>query len=682
MSEPILSVRNLAVSFASEAGRVDAVRGIDFDLFPGSTLGIVGESGSGKSVTSLAVIGLLPDTAKITGSVNFDGHELIGLDDKAMSRYRGSGISMIFQDPLSSLTPVFTVGDQIVEALRLHTDLSKAACWARAVELLDLVGIPHPKERAKAFPHEFSGGMRQRVVIAIAIANNPKVIIADEPTTALDVTIQAQVMELLKLAQDNTGAAVILITHDMGLIAGTADDVIVMYAGRAVEKASVTDIFANPSMPYTIGLLGALPKLTAERAPLVPIDGNPPMLIDLPPGCPFAPRCPVAIEACRTSEPPLAALPGDAGHQTACHRSADIEHQAIAGRPIFTVATRPMGDFAGVEREQRPITLEVDHLTKTFPLIKGALLKRRVGSVYAVNDISFDLRTAETLAIVGESGSGKSTTLLEVMAFDPKTEGVIKFDGVDVIHGGGSARRAHRRDIAMVFQDPAGALDPRFTVYQIIAEPLEASGYPPAEIADRVAALMDLVGLDPAQADRFPTAFSGGQRQRLCIARALAPRPKIVALDEPVSALDVSIRAGVLNLLEEIQAKLDVSYLFVSHDLSVVNHIADRVAVMYVGRFVEVGPTDKIFANPRHPYTQALLSAIPIPDPVVERTRQRIVLAGDLPSPTDDRPGCRFASRCPLYQTLSPEQGEVCLHTTPLLRAGSDLDHLVACHYR
>ncbi|WP_309128535.1 ABC transporter ATP-binding protein [Microbacterium sp.] len=629
-SNTVLSVRDLKVSFPSEAGRVDAVRGVSFDLEAGKTLGIVGESGSGKSVTSLAIMGLLDENAKVTGSVQFNGEELLGKSDKQMSMIRGNGMAMVFQDPLTSLTPVFTIGDQLVEALTVHRSISKQEAWDRAIELLTLVGITSPEKRMKSFPHEFSGGMRQRVVIAIAMANNPKLIICDEPTTALDVTIQAQILDLIEKAQDETGAAVIMITHDMGVVARTADDVMVMYAGKPVEHAPAHELFHRTRMPYSIGLLGAIPRVDkAEKEPLIPIKGNPPLLIDLPDACPFAARCPIAIDACVRREPDLAPVATGSGepHTAACIRADEIDDDGrIGGLPVFPVPVIPESDLTRMPREARPVTLEVKNMTKTFPLLKGALFKRKVGEVHAVKGISFDVREGETMAIVGESGSGKTTTLLQIMDFAKQEHGDIVIAGTSVndLHDR-KLERTLRRDIQIVFQDPMGALDPRMTVSDIIAEPLFAIGTPKDEAFARVEELMDLVGLNPAHRDRFPGAFSGGQRQRIGIARALSTNPKVVVLDEPVSALDVSIQAGVINLLDELKVKLGLSYLFVAHDLSVVRHIADRVAVMYLGEFVEHGDVDEVFDNPKHPYTQALLSAIPVPDPDIERTRERVV---------------------------------------------------------
>ena len=627
---PVLSVRDLKVSFASEAGRVDAVRGVSFDLEAGKTLGIVGESGSGKSVTSLAVMGLLDENAKVSGSIVFDGQELLGKTDAQLSTIRGNGISMIFQDPLTSLTPVYTIGAQLIEALTVHRNLSIKEATARSIDLLKLVGITEPEKRMKSFPHEFSGGMRQRVVIAIAMANDPKLIIADEPTTALDVTIQAQILDLIEKAQAETGAAVMMITHDMGVVARTADDVMVMYAGKPVEQAPVRELFHQTRMPYSIGLLGAIPRVDkAEKEPLTPIKGNPPLLINLADACPFADRCPIVMDACRTSEPEL--LPvltgGGEEHRAACIRANEItDGGLLGGLPVYTVREAPESPLTRLPREQRPITLEVKNLTKTFPLLKGAFLKRKVGEVHAIKGISFDVREGETLAIVGESGSGKTTTLLQIMDMVKQTEGDIVIAGTSVNDiRSHKVERALRRDIQIVFQDPMGALDPRMTVADIISEPLSAIGTPKAEAHRRVKELMDLVGLNPAHSDRFPQAFSGGQRQRIGIARALSTNPKILVLDEPVSALDVSIQAGVINLLDDLKVKLGLSYLFVAHDLSVVRHIADRVAVMYLGDFVEHGDVDDVFDNPQHPYTKALLSAIPVPDPDIERTRERIV---------------------------------------------------------
>lgn len=622
-SSPILTVRDLNVSFPSEAGTVSAVRGVDFDLAPGRTLGIVGESGSGKSVTSLAVMGLLPEYAKVSGSVLFKGEELLGKSDKAMSAIRGSGISMIFQDPLSALTPVFDIGTQLVEAIQAHQKISTTRALNRAAELLDLVGIPEPRKRLKSFPHEFSGGMRQRVVIAIAIANDPSVIIADEPTTALDVTIQAQILDLIKLAQKETGAACIMITHDMGVVANVADEVLVMYGGRPVEKADVFTLFSTPQMPYSIGLLGSTPRVDQpSKEPLTFIEGSPPRLIDVEDRCQFAPRCPIAVDACYRDEPELLARPADPSHRVACIRQDEIVGGRIEGRPLYPVPTLPEDSLAAIPRNEREVTLEVKNLDKEFPLTKGALFKRKVGSVHAVKNISFDLRAGECMAIVGESGSGKTTTLLEIMNLEPAEGSRIVLCGRDAASLSAQERRSARRDLQMVFQDPMSSLNPRMTVREILMEPLIALGYE-GDKDERIAELMRTVGLDATHIDRFPGHFSGGQRQRIGLARALATNPRVIVLDEPVSALDVSIQAGVINLLDSLKRRFGLSYLFVAHDLSVVRHLSDRVAVMYKGDFVEFGEADEVFDNPQHPYTKALLSAIPVPDPTIERNRVR-----------------------------------------------------------
>ncbi|WP_282941068.1 dipeptide ABC transporter ATP-binding protein [Corynebacterium auriscanis] len=618
---PILSVRDLNVTFPSESGLVRAVRGVDFDLHPGRTLGIVGESGSGKSVTSLAIMGLLPDYAKVEGSARFNDRELIGLTDKQMTEIRGAGIGMIFQDPLSALTPVFSIGAQLVEAIQCHQDVSNKQAWQQAVELLDLVGIPEPDKRVRAFPHQFSGGMRQRAVIAMAIANKPKVLICDEPTTALDVTIQAQILDVIRVAQRETGAASIMITHDMGVVAGMADEVLVMYAGRPVEKTDVFNTFEDPKMPYTVGLLGSTPRVDKPNpGPLTPIQGSPPVVVDLPPGCPFAPRCPVKIEACTAEEPPFVPLTDEPSHFVACIRAGEINGSQIDGQEMYPQPQLAEDKFAGIAREDREEVLRVENLVKDFPLTKGALVKRRVGTVHAVKSVSFDIRAGECMAIVGESGSGKTTTLLEVMELNPADGATIELCGVNTATMTNKQRLEARKDIQIVFQDPMSSLNPRMTVREVISEPLRSLGYQ-GDIDSRVEELMGLVGLDAIHVDRFPGAFSGGQRQRIGLARALATNPKLIVLDEPVSALDVSIQAGVINLLDDLKRKLGLSYLFVAHDLSVIRHLSDRVAVMYKGEFVEQGDAEEIFSNPQHEYTQKLLKAIPVPDPRAEREK-------------------------------------------------------------
>ena len=686
-SEPVISVRDLTVSFASEAGTVHAVRGMNFDLYPGKTLGIVGESGSGKSVTSMAIMGLLDKNASVKGSITYHGEELLSKSDLEMSEIRGKGIAMVFQDPLSALTPVFSIGDQIKEALVTHNPkMTEQQIHDRSIELMDLVGIPDPEGRLKSFPHEFSGGMRQRVMIAMAIANDPDVIIADEPTTALDVTIQAQVLEVLRKAQRETGAAVIFITHDLGVIAGVADDIVVMYAGRPVEKADVDSIFDHPAMPYTMGLLGAVPRSDRERnSRLVPIPGSPMNLVNMPKGCPFAPRCPLATDICRTTEPPMEPVPDRPGQFVACHRTKEIVSKGLTFHDVYTVAEAAESKFAGIPRDERKMVLDVKHMRKTFPLTSGGFLRRKIGEVKAVDDVTLDVREGETVALVGESGSGKSTTLMEIMEFKQPQDGEIEMFGTKLEHKiSREKRRELRSAVQYVFQDPMSSLDPRLPIYDILAEPMKVQHYSKEQIRERIGELMRLVELNPDQVDRFPTQFSGGQRQRIAIARALSVNPKLVLLDEPVSALDVSIQAGVINLLEDLQNKLGVAYLFVAHNLSVVRHISSRVAVMYLGRIVESGDTEDVFEHPLHPYTQALISAVPVPDPKAERTRKRIVLQGEVPSPTETFAGCPFMGRCPLMPKLSAEQQARCRGERPALRpydTSRPSGHQVACHF-
>jgi len=680
-ADSVLTVTDLSVTFpGSEGADVRAVRGLNFSVRRGEVLAIVGESGSGKSVTSLAIMGLLPSNAQVGGSIRLGEREILGLDDRAMSRVRGKQMSMIFQEPLSALTPVYTVGQQVAEALLIHTDMNKKQAADRAVELLDLVGIPNARDRANAFPHEFSGGMRQRVMIAMAIANDPDVIIADEPTTALDVTIQAQILEVLETARRETGAAIIMITHDLGVVAGIADRVMVMYAGRPVEIATTDEIYYKPRMPYTMGLLGSIPRIDEHGgSSLTPIEGNPPSLAALPKGCPFAPRCPLAIDICRETEPDLESI-STPGHLSACHRKETIELDNLAVNEVFPAPEIDAGAAARVPRDQRKPVLELDGLKRFYPLLKGAVFKRQVGTVHAVDGIDLEIREGETLGLVGESGCGKTTTLLQILELNAPQSGSVKINGRDTREVATSERRAIRRDLQVVFQDPLAALDPRLPIGDVLAEPMRTHGMNRKEIEKRTNELLKLVGLDPAMSSRFPAEFSGGQRQRIGIARALALTPKVLVLDEPVSALDVSIRAGVINLLLELRAELSLSYLFVAHDLSVVRVIADRVAVMYLGRIVEIGDVDAVYDRPSHPYTQALLSAIPVPDPVKERQRQRLLLKGDLPSPADPPPGCRFRTRCFKYEALGASDRARCENDDPGLYVQGD-DHKAACHF-
>ena len=581
MSEPILTVADLNVTFPSEAGPVHAVTDLSYEVRKGEALAIVGESGSGKSVSSLAVMGLLSQTATITGQIDFMGNDMFAMSDRQLSTLRGDKISMVFQDPLSALTPVYTIGDQVAEAVRLHNpSISKTAAAGRAVELLDAVGIPEPRRRASQFPHEFSGGMRQRVMIAMAIANEPELIIADEPTTALDVTIQAQVMELLKAAQEMVDAATILITHDLGVVAGFADRVLVMEKSKLVEQGGIDEIFYHPQEAYTQKLLSAVPRVDGQVT---------------------------------------------AAERLAIERG---EMEASDAGAVGGITPDAIADGAE-DTTEAPKILEVEELERIFPITKGMVLRRKIGEQRAVDGISFDIHKGECFALVGESGCGKTTTLMEIMKLEKLQGGRIRFNGTDTSQLTKEDRKKLRAEISIVFQDPMASLDPRLPISDTLREPMRVQGYSRSQMDERIAWLLDTVGLLPEHADRYPHEFSGGQRQRIGVARALACEPKLIVLDEPTSALDVTIQAGVLNLLEKLKRELDISYLFVSHDLSVVRNISDRIAVMYKGRIVESGRTKDVFDDPQHDYTRVLLSAVPIPDPQIERTRERILLDRD-----------------------------------------------------
>jgi peptide/nickel transport system ATP-binding protein len=677
---PLLSVRNLAVEFVTANGPHRAVDGISYDLLPGETLGIVGESGSGKTVGALALLGLLPSvTARIAGGeARFNGADLLSLDLKQLRQIRGREIAMVFQDAMTALNPVRTVGSQIGEIIRVHhRNTRRDLLRKRATELLELVGVPDPAARHDQYPHELSGGMRQRAVIAMAIANDPKILIADEPTTALDVTIQAQVVEVLEAAKSATDAAMILISHDLGLIAEMTDRVAVMYAGRFVETGDVHDIFAQAKHPYTVGLMNSLPRLDVEVTRLTPIWGQPPDIANRPQGCAFHPRCPLHQERapCVEVVPQLLTV-ARRRHASACHFHPEVMKDQLtfeASGVGRSVAGAGLADEAP-SFQQSGDGLRARNMLRVTDLHMHFSGPKSSGPVRAVDGVSFTIRAGETLGLVGESGCGKTTVGRTIIRLLEPTSGSIEFDGVDITHLPRRQLRKIRRGMQIVFQDPFASLNPRKSVHEIIAEPLRIHGLYKNGDGKRVAELLDLVRLPSDAGRRRPNEFSGGQRQRIAIARALALRPRLLILDEPVSAVDVSIQAQIINLLDELQQQLGLAYLFIAHDLAVVRHISDRVAVMYLGRVVETGETGDIFERPTHPYTQALLSAVPVPDPRLRGRSGRIVLEGDLPSPVAPPSGCRFRTRC-------WKATERCATEIPQLVPPAGHQNPSACHY-
>jgi len=642
MSDVILKVADLRTWLDTAKGTVRAVDGIDLELRKGQTCALLGESGCGKSMTALSIMRLLPPAGRIvSGSVCLHGQELLKLPENAMRDVRGGRVGMIFQEPQSSLNPVLTVGQQIGESLGVHQGLKGAGARHRSVELLEAVGIPDPVRRATEYPHQLSGGMKQRVMIAIALAGDPELLIADEPTTALDVTIQAQVLALLRQLQKDRGMAILLITHDLGVVAEMADRVAVMYAGQILEQAPCRDFYEDPKHPYAKKLFDSLPEARKRGQRLAVIAGSVPSLAQEFTGCRFEARCDRAWERCRTQVPTWAE-PLE-GHGVRCHLYGHAALEASVAPPAAETAEKPEGV---VEAQAGQPLLGVRDLRVHFPIRKG-ILKRIVGWVRAVDGLSLEIRSGRTLALVGESGCGKTSAGKGILQLVRPSGGRVEFDGDELTGLTPKALRRRRRDMQIIFQDPYSSMNPRMMIGEIIEEGMVAQGLGGGrgQRQARVDELLGQVGLDAEVRHRYPHEFSGGQRQRICIARTLAVEPRLVVCDEPTSALDVSVQAQILNLLRQLQSRLGLAYLFITHNLAVVEYLAHEVAVMYLGRVIEQGTVAEILRNPRHPYTQALLSAVPVIDPATRR--QVIRLEGDLPSPANPPVGCHFHPRCP-----------------------------------
>jgi peptide/nickel transport system ATP-binding protein len=725
----LLEIQDLRTEIQLRTRVVKAVDGVTLSVEPGETLGVVGESGCGKTMVANSIMRLLPHGGHIVGgSIRLAGQELTSMTDEEIRAVRGNEVGMVFQDPLTSLNPTMNIGRQIAESVVLHKKIPKDEALERAAEVLGLVGMPNPTERLRDYPHQLSGGLRQRVMIAMALACQPKLLIADEPTTALDVTIQAQILSLLDDLKKRLGMAVVLITHDMGVIAGHADRTMVMYAGKVIESASTERLFEDVHHPYTEALLASIPQLDQDKTQrLYAIPGLPPDLSRPLSACRFAPRCQYATEICRAEEPPLGG--DDTGHPYACFHpvSRAVEEIAGAGDRIgegaepafagpafaevaFTEAVFAEAVFTGPAfaeplegapagagvaasgafsvSEQAvvisgpatwsggggPVILELRGVRKEYPVTAGAVMQRKVGSVQAVRGIDLVLRQGESLGVVGESGCGKSTLGRMIVGLERPTGGQVLFEGTDLTKLRGSELRRRHRDLQLMFQDPYSSLDPRMRVGSIIREPLVVQGIgSPAEQRERVSALLREVGLAPHAVELYPHEFSGGQRQRIGLARALALNPRLIVTDEPVSALDVSIRSQILNLMKRLQANHGLTYVFISHDLSVVRYIADRIGVMYLGKLVEIGTGDDVYARPAHPYTAGLLSSVPVPNPTLQRSRVAIPMIGELPSPLHPPSGCPFRTRCPRAQAL-------CAEEEPALGPFGG-QHYAACHF-
>ena len=670
MNTPLLQIKNLHTDIEIRSGVVRALSGVDLHVNPGETLGIVGESGSGKTMTALSLMGLLPQGGKVSsGSIILEGQDLTKMPLHLKRKMRGTKVGMIFQDPLTSLNPTMKIGLQVCEPLRVHEKLSKRAALARAIEILKRVGMPRPEVVINNYPHQLSGGMRQRVMIAMALVCKPRILIADEPTTALDVTTQMQILDLIDELRDEYKMGVILITHDLGVVAGHTDRVAVMYAGRIVETAPTKTLFTEPKHRYTSSLMAALPeRALAAGTKLFSIPGAPPSLTNLPKGCRFAARCLWATDECRADYPSLS---GDENHTFSCFHPVQEGDESPAVLQAMMDSGKAEDAVDATGQISHEVLLDVKEASREYESSGSGFFKRDKGVVSAVDRVSISVKKGETYGLVGESGCGKSTVGRLIAGLERPSGGAIELDGRDLATlKGRDAVRIHR-DVQMMFQDSYAAMDPRMRIDQILAEPMSIQKTGNArQIAERIMEILEQVGLTEEILDRYPHEFSGGQLQRIGFARSLTLAPDLIVADEPVSALDVSVQAQVLNLMKDLQQELGLSYLFISHDLAVVQYMADRIGVMYLGRIVEEGPASEVVKNPKHPYTKALIDSIPVPDPEFVHDESAIKLTGEPPSAVNPPEGCRFRPRCPFA-------GEEC-KVQPML---TDEAHRVACHH-
>lgn len=661
----LLEVQDLTVDFKTKNGYLTAISEIYLDIKPSETICLVGESGSGKSVASKAIMRLIDyDNGVITtGKIQFQDDDLAQLSLAELNKIRGKKIAMIFQEPSAAFDPVFTIGYQLTETIRKHTKISKKEAFIKGVKLLTRVGLSEPEERMKQYPNELSGGMLQRAMIAMALSCEPELLIADEPTTALDVTIQAQIIELIKELKTEFNMSVLLITHDLGVAAQLADRIVVMYAGKIVEQATVQQLFEHPHHPYTRGLLESIPRVnSSKREKLLSIEGSIPSLAEMPTGCHFSPRCPFATELCRHESPALKEVNG---RESACWYT-----DQLVGREDWYSPNQDITNEQVLEEKisnHKEVLFEIKNLNKYYPL------KHSKNQLKAVNNVSFTIKEGETFGLVGESGSGKSTLGRTILKLEEATSGDVLFKGQSLVRLNKTELRKMRKHMQMIFQDPYGSIDPRWTIGDIIAEPLKThnKNLSSTQIESQVRKLLQKVGLDPDWILRYPHEFSGGQRQRIGIARAIAINPSFILADESVSALDVSVQAQIVNLLKELQQSLGLTYLFIGHDLNVVRHISDRIGVMYLGKMVEIAPSDQLFNEPLHPYTQALIKSMPTTD--LAEKREHFSIAGEIPSPTNPPSGCVFRTRCPFAT-------DKCKNEIPEVKEEKN-GHFVACHY-